>query len=66
MKITINSTTLELPDNSTLQDALDSKQISPQGIATAVNGIVVPHTARSSTYLNEGDNILIIKAFYGG
>lgn len=66
MKIIINSTPIVLPDGSTLQNALDFKQISPQGIATAVNGTVVPQADRESTYLSDGDNILIIKAFYGG
>lgn len=66
MKITINEVTLELPESSTLQDALDAKDIKPQGIATALNGAVVPALLRASKKLSEGDNIVIIKAFYGG
>lgn len=66
MKITINGVSLELPDRATLQDALDTKGIAPAGIATAVNGTVVPTVRRASHPLAEGDNIVIIKAFYGG
>lgn len=66
MKITINEVSLELPEGSTLQDALDAKDKKPQGIATALNGAVVPAILRPSKKLADGDSIVIIKAFYGG
>lgn len=66
MKISVNDVTLELPDDATLQDALDAREIKPQGIATAVNGTVVPAHRRKSKTLVDGDKIVIIKAFYGG
>ena len=66
MKITINEVSLELPEGSTLPDALDAKDIKPQGIATALNGAVVPAILRPSKKLADGDSIVIIKAFYGG
>lgn len=66
MKVKINETVIELPEGSTLQDALDAREIRPQGIATALNGTVVPAMARKSAGLTDGDNIVIIKAFYGG
>lgn len=66
MTITVNDIPLTLPEGKTLSDVLDIKEIKPQGIATALNGIVIPATKRSVTPLNEGDKIVIIKAFYGG
>ena len=66
MKISINDVIFELPENSTLQNALELRNISPQGIATALNGTVIPATARPATPLADGDRIVIIKAFYGG
>lgn len=66
MKISINDVIFELPENSTLQNALELRNISPQGIATALNGTVIPATARPATTLADGDRIVIIKAFYGG
>ena len=66
MEIKINNVSLELPDGATLQDALEAKGIAPQGIATAVNGKVVPAVLRPSKVLTAGDSIVIIKAFYGG
>ncbi|MDE5692825.1 MAG: sulfur carrier protein ThiS [Duncaniella sp.] len=49
-----------------LSDALAAKEIKPSGIATALNGTVIPADRRQSTPLGEGDKIVIIKAFYGG
>lgn len=66
MKITINNVALELQEGATLQDALNSKGISAAGIATAVNGTVIPANQRHLRELSENDNIIIIKAFYGG
>ena len=66
MNITVNDIILNLPDGATVGDALDLKDIKPQGIATAVNGHVIPADMRTSTVLSDGDKIVIIKAFYGG
>lgn len=66
MKVSVNEVTIELPEGATLQDALDAREIKPQGIASAVNGAVVPALLRSSKKLGDGDKIVIIKAFYGG
>lgn len=64
--VKINDSELSLPDIATLQDALDQKGIAPQGIATALNGAVIPSPLRQSTFLHDGDSIIIITAFYGG
>lgn len=66
MNVKINDKAISLPENATLQDALDNQNIKPQGIATAVNGSVIPAGERATTQLNDGDSIVIIKAFYGG
>ena len=66
MKITLNGANAELPDGRTLLDALNSRDIRLQGIATAVNDRVIPADRRCDTVLNDGDKVVIIKAFYGG
>lgn len=66
MKISINGQTVELHAGATLQEVLDHKGIPSTGIATAVNQTVVPADRRAATPLREGDDIVIIKAFYGG
>lgn len=66
MDVKINDRLVNLPDGSTVSDALAAMEISPVGIATAVNGTVVPALKRSEAVLNQGDSIVVIKAFYGG
>lgn len=66
MKVKINDKTVELADGASLADALAAANIKPTGIATAINGKVIAASYRSATALNDGDTILIIKAFCGG
>ncbi len=66
MTITVNDTPLTIHDNATLAEVIAAKGIKPGGIATAVNGCVIPSAKRVSHHLTEGDKIVIIKAFYGG
>lgn len=66
MTIYLNDKTVEIDDGMTLAAALESLSVPSMGIATAVNGSVVPNEKRSETVLNSGDKVLIIKAFYGG
>lgn len=66
MNIIINGKTFDLPMASTLGEALVKANIKPEGIATALNGKVIPAAVRDKTVLTEGDKIVIIKAFYGG
>ncbi len=66
MNVEINSKSFILADGATLTDALAVAEVATAGIATAVNGKVVNAATRSETKLNDGDKILIIKAFCGG
>lgn len=66
MTVFINNQPIELPQGSSLADALAQKEIKPDGIATAINGTVINKSARAETPLKDGDNILVIKAFCGG
>lgn len=66
MNVTINDSPLTLPEGATLADALATKELPASGVATAVNGSVVPALLRDKKVLAEGDKIVIIKAFYGG
>lgn len=66
MNITINGKAFELPQGSTLEDALTAAAIGKQGIATALNNTVVPAAMRPRTQLADGDSITVITAFYGG
>lgn len=66
MNITINDKKMEVPDNTSLQGALNLAGVNPEGIATALNGEVVQLVDRDSTILKDGDSILVIQPFYGG
>ncbi len=66
MVVKINDREVTLAPGANLDDALHEAGVTPKGIATALNGTVVPADKRASTPLKDGDAILIIKAFYGG
>lgn len=66
MEIKFNDTPVSLTEGSSLADALAQQQIPTAGIATALNGTVIPSAQRAETILKDGDSVLIIKAFYGG
>lgn len=66
MNITVNDKKMEVPDNTSVSGALDLAGINPEGVATAVNGNVVPLLERDSTILKDGDSVLVIEPFYGG
>lgn len=66
MKVILNNTERELAAHTSLQKALDECSIPTTGVAVAVNQTVVPKAEYNSFELKEGDDILIIKAFYGG
>ena len=66
MEITINNKKVSLPEGATLHEALEQEGITPPGIATAVNNVVVTSNDRVNHVLNNGDTVVIIKAFHGG
>lgn len=66
MNIYLNDKEMTLPEGATLAQALQAASIPEKGIAAALNGSVVPASERAATKLNDGDRILVIKAFYGG
>lgn len=66
MKVKLNDREVEIAEGSTLAQLLDSKKMSTVKVATAVNDNVVPASQRATHILDDGDSILVIKAFYGG
>lgn len=66
MKVILNNTAVELPDQCTLAQALALHNIPATGIAVAVNDRVIRKADHATHTLHQGDEIIIIKAFYGG
>lgn len=65
MRLLINQTPYELPDNATLADAIQAVEASDP-FAAALNLTFVPRGRHAETPLAEGDQIEIIAPVSGG
>jgi len=67
MEITINNSSREVTEHTTLYDVVCSHTGDKQkGIAVAVNDTVIPKASWEQYILQANDSILIIKATQGG
>ena len=66
MIIKVNESPREIINTATVQQLLDELQISINGIAIAINNTVVKKEDWSVSYLQENDNVLIIRSTQGG
>ena len=66
MIIKVNESPREIINTTTVQQLLDELQISINGIAIAINNTVVKKEDWSVSYLQENDNVLIIRSTQGG
>lgn len=64
MKVNVNNQPRDIAEGSTLAVLLND--IPEEGTATALNGRFISREARSATILHEGDEVVIIRAAYGG
>ncbi|MDN3666833.1 sulfur carrier protein ThiS [Algibacter miyuki] len=66
INIKVNNQNHKFKVNSTLDQVLDMLDISPQGIALAVNQDIITKALWKTYTLTEGDSVLIITATQGG
>ncbi len=66
MEVTINDKRQQITDNETVATVIGSIYRDSRGIAVAINGKIVKKTEWNARCLNEGDDVVIIKAAYGG
>ena len=66
IKITFNNKPAELETGISLQEFVERNDMVSTNIAIAVNNSVVLKEKWGDTTINDGDSILIIKAYYGG
>ncbi len=66
MTLTINGDPRELPPGTTLADLVTQLVPSPQGVAAAVDGEVVPRRAWPDTRLTDGSVVEVVTAVQGG
>lgn len=64
--ISVNDNPMTCKAGSTISELLAIQEISPNNIAIAVNEVVIPKAQWDETRLEEGAQILIIKAVQGG
>ena len=65
MKIKINNKEVETAAKTEAELAVEQK-LPEKGVAIAISNNMVPRTEWNNRLLNEGDDIVILKAFCGG
>ena len=66
VQVKLNGEPRELPDGSTVAQAVAALAAAPSGVAAAVNGDVVPRGAWAATPLRDGDQVEVVTAVQGG
>ena len=66
MNITLNDKTTTIDNETSLQQLIERELSTTQNIAVAINNSLIKRTMWSSTILQEGDNVVVIAAAYGG
>ena len=66
MKVQVNNKEVEITPDSTLTQLTAQLELPVQGIAIAVNNKMIPRIEWECFILHENDNLVIIKAAWGG
>ncbi len=66
MNVSVNGENKHLNDDCTVAELIEMQEESTGGIAVAINGKLVRRDSWNSFKISENDNIVIIKAAYGG
>jgi len=64
--VKLNGEPRELPDGSTMAEAVAQLTDLASGVAAAVNGGVVPRGSWAGTPLRDGDQVEVVTAVQGG
>ena len=66
IEIVINSETYRIPVGITITQLLEQQEISPLGLAVAINNQVISKTQWNNTLIENKQEITIIRATQGG
>jgi sulfur carrier protein len=66
VQVKLNGEPRELPDGSTVAQAVAELTGAPAGVAAAVNGEVVPRGSWAATLLRDADQVEVVTAVQGG
>jgi sulfur carrier protein len=64
--VKLNGEPRELPDGSTIAQAVAELAAAQAGVAAAINGEVVPRGSWTATALHDGDQVEVVTAVQGG
>jgi sulfur carrier protein len=66
IRVRLNGQARELPDGSTVVQAVAALTEAATGVAAALNGDVVPRGSWAATALTDGDQVEVVTAVQGG
>ncbi len=66
MKILINHSAVEIDPAMSVAEVLVRENLAGDGVAVAVDNVVVPRAQWATTRLREGANVTVIRAVCGG
>jgi sulfur carrier protein len=66
VEVKLNGEPRELPEGTTVAQAVAQLTVLSTGIAAAVNGAVVPRGSWAATLLRAGDQVEVVTAVQGG
>ena len=66
LTIRLNDKARSLAAGQSVADLLAARGVSPQGVAVALNGAVLPRGRWAETRLNDGDELHLFTAIAGG
>jgi len=66
MKIILNNDPMEVSEETSVENMIKSFDFQKYHLAVAINNRVIPKTKWQETFLQENDNVIIIKAVSGG
>lgn len=64
--VMVNESQIEVDEKTNIHQLLKKTNTSLNGIAVAINDSIVSNSKWETMFLNQNDNILIIKATQGG
>jgi thiamine biosynthesis protein ThiS len=66
MRVVVNGKPMVVPDECSLEMLISQLDLTPQGVAAAVNREVIPRSVRCAHMLQSSDTVEIIQAAGGG
>ena len=66
MNIIVNGDKVEMAGGATVKTLAEQQNLPDRGVAIAVNNDMVPRADWENKTLNEGDDVVIIRAVCGG